>query len=114
MTQPAKGNRAFVAGGYDMVGRKFFERLTKSKIPAWQKSAFHCYATMNANGHRPMREGELGEVVGKRDVKEVRKDVKKAIAEGFLDPLSNERCLVAPYDVVYRGGNFKGGQCPFH
>lgn len=94
------------------MGRKFFERLSKTGT-AWQRVAFYCYAKMNRNGHRPMKNGELAKFLGKTE-KETKKDVKRAIEEGWLAPNSNTRCLVAPPDVQYKAGNLKYSDCPFH
>lgn len=115
MTEVPK-TKTFMPGGFDMIGRPFLERMSKSNVPAWQKAALYCWSHMAKDGHCQLKEGELAQIVGSTlDARRLRaKVVKKAIAEGWIAPNSTDRCLVAPFDVRYDAGKVTRTSCPFH
>lgn len=99
-----------------MVGRKFFERLSKTeKTPKWQVAAFHCWANIDRRGHCPMPRGKLTELVGTPNDRETRRVVNEAVSRGWLEQGSNDRCMIAPHDMKYDAGNYKlRAECEFH
>ena len=96
-----------------MVSRKWFERQSKSTLPAWQRISYYCYAHMRSDRHCPLASDELTRLVGK-ELKEVRRDIKLAIERDFLAYESNDRCLVAPYDYQFNVGNRSRNRCQLH
>lgn len=108
--------KTYMAGGFNMVERKLFARLAcDPSMPKWQQAAMHCWGHMDRRGHCPLPAGKLTEILGKKSDVDTRKEVRKAISKGWLAEGSNDRCLVAPYGVVYKAGNWKlRGECEFH
>lgn len=108
-------NPTRMAGGFNMVERKLFERLAKDSLPAWQQAALHCWAHIDRRGHCPMKKGALTLMLGKKSDVETRKVIKQAVQHGWLAQESNDRCLIAPHGVVYKAGNYRlRHNCEFH
>lgn len=92
----------WMAGGFDMVGRLFFKRLSRGKVPQWQRLALHAWANVRRDGHCPMSADDLRSVLGKVPRDDKLKDaIRMAVAREWLAPGSNPKCLVVPYDVRY-------------
>lgn len=98
-------SRTWMAGGFNMVERKLFERLSAGPVPAWQKAALYCLANIDRRGHCPLPSGELTRLLGKKSDVDTRKVVRKAVENGWLAGGSNDRCLIAPYGVEFKAGN---------
>lgn len=101
---------------FDMIGRTFLGRLSADdRLPAWQVAALHCWANIDRRGHCPMPAGELTSMLGKKSDRDTRKVVAEAVRRGWLAPGSNDRCLIAPYEVTYKAGKRRlRSVCEFH
>lgn len=105
---------------FDMVDRLLLKRLSKgASLPSWQKLALYCWANCDRRGHCPVPTGELGKVIAKGSqpvaAHEVRRAVKRAISEGWIDPVSSDRCLVVPHGITYGAGKYKSRSvCEHH
>lgn len=103
-----------MAGGFDLVGRKFLERQANTTtLPAWQRTAFYCWSHCRRDNHCPLPSGGLAAFLGCEE-RIAARNVKKAVEAGWLSVGSNVRCLVAPMDVQYKAGNYVAKDCPNH
>lgn len=110
-----RSNSTRMPGGWNIMERKLFERLGTGSVPAWQKAALHCWAHIDRRGHCPMPKGKLTELLGKHSDVDTRKVVRQAVKNGWLAHGSNDRCLIAPYGVEFKAGNYKlRSTCEFH
>ena len=109
-------NPTRMPGGYNLMSRKLFERLSKGdKTPKWQMAALHCWANMDRRGHCPMPAGELSRFLGQKSHAETRRIVQEAVDRGWLAHGSNDRCMIAPFGVEFKAGNYRSRKiCEHH
>lgn len=108
--------RTFMAGGFNMMARPMWERLSKDeKLPKWQRAAMYCWAHCDRTNHCPLPRNALQNFLGCANTRETNRVVATAVARRWLAEGSNDRCLVATCDVQFRAGNFKSRRaCEFH
>lgn len=108
--------RNFMAGGFDMMSRLMWERLSKDvKLPKWQRAAMYCWAHCDRSNHCPMPKNKLQQFLACSNTRETNRVIATAVGRGWLAEGSNDRCLVATCDVKYGAGNFKSRhECEFH
>ncbi|GAC62120.1 MULTISPECIES: hypothetical protein [Gordonia] len=108
--------KTYMPGDWVKAGRSWFTRISKSKrVPDWQHIALHAWGNSGKNGHCPLGDGELQEILGKPTMKnkKAQEQIKIAIEEEWLGHGSTVRCLILPFDMVY-GRSTSTKRCPLH
>lgn len=106
--------KIFVPGGWYWAGRKWTERQSKNPdLPGWLRIAHYCYAHVRPDNHCPVPRGELARFVGKDD-RETRRDIQKAVRNGYLAEGSCSRCLIAPSEIGYKNRPTRSSECGLH
>ena len=102
----ANGNRK---RDFTMHDRSLHLTIARNEeAPNWLRVAHYCYAMMDSNGRYDPRAGELVELLGMRDSRNVSHYVSKAVKCGLLEEGSRGSRLVAPGGVEYRPKKWDG------
>ncbi len=96
-------------------------RAQSKDIPGWLRIVALAYSSHQKNGHAPFHLGgksTLYESLGIDDSRNsklnLQRDIRKAVANGFLSPESNIHCLVLPDEICGGAKGHAFADCKLH
>lgn len=88
-----------------------FEMACAPTAPDWYRLAHLCYSEMDWNGHYPINRQQVMAFLGVKDVRNLRRSIKKAVEYRALAEGSDIRCLKAPAHMTTKSPNARREAC---